>query len=165
MLRIHRSATALLVVVFLASVAHAQQGERKTKGGNRTPNPVAQLQRQLDELNLSDDQKAKVQDVLKVHTPKIEAAQKKMDETMTPEQRKARSDAMAKARSDGKKGRELVQAGSDAVKQTAEERAKFEEAQKVSQAAVADMRKAVMAVLTPEQQAKLTPARKGKNKA
>ncbi|MFO0902101.1 MAG: Spy/CpxP family protein refolding chaperone [Pirellulales bacterium] len=159
---------AVALVVALAStslVAQEAKGKKK-KGGDQTPQAIAQLQKKLDELGLSDEQKAKIKEIVAQHSPKVAEAQKKAGSVLSPEQRKVRQEAMAKAKSDGKKGKEAAEAVAAALNLSADDKAKLEAANKEAADAVAAMRKAVSDVLTDEQKAKagLNAPVKGKKK-
>ncbi len=103
----------------------------------------------LKGLTLTDEQKAKVKEVGKEYRPKFKAA---LDSVLTDEQKKAREDAVNAAKADGKKGREVVKAGAQAVKLTDEQKAKMKEVVKPLNK---EVRQKLMAILTPEQQAQV----------
>src|SRR5690606_35380388 len=69
-------------------------------------------------ISLTDDQKAKFAAIQKEYTPKFRALAKKTSEILSPEQRKARRDAMKTAREAGKKPKEVQAAVEAASKLT-----------------------------------------------
>ncbi len=161
-------ATAFVSTSFFSTSLVAQDAKgKKKKGGDQTPPAVAQLQKQLDGLDLNDEQKAKVKEIVAQHTTKIADAQKKVTALLTPEQRKARQEAAAKAKADGKKGKEAADAVNAALNLSADDKAKLDAANKEAADVVAEMRKAVAGVLTDAQKEKAglnAPAGKGKAK-
>jgi len=162
---IRRSLVGLMLVAVATSGAWAQdKGDKKKKKGAQRPQPIAQLEKQLEGLGLSDEQNAKVKSIIKEHEGKILAAQQKANDVLTPEQRKARAEAGQKAKGEGKKGKDLAEAVSSAVNLTPEQKAKSEEATKGVRDAVDGMRKAVLETLTPDQRAKLGGEGKKKKK-
>ena len=112
---------------------HKARGDRAARGGGDF------LVRLLGDLNLSDEQKTKVKDLAAKYGP---------DAVLTDEQKKARDEAVAAAKKDGKTGRDLMKAGRDAVKLTDEQKAKRAENIKT-------LMDEVKKILTPEQQEKL----------
>ena len=160
-----RSFVGLLLVAVAASGVWAQEkGDKKKKKGPQRHAQVVQLERQLETVGLSDEQKEKVKELVKEHEAKVTAAQQKVNELLTPEQRKARAEATEKAKGEGKKGKDLAEAVSAATKLTPEQQAKSDEAAKGVRDAVTAMRKAVVDTLTPEQKAKLNAGGGGKKK-
>jgi Spy/CpxP family protein refolding chaperone len=113
---------------------HKARGDRAARGGGGD-----MFVRLLGDLNLTDEQKTKVKDL---------AAKYGQDSVLTDEQKKARDEAVAAAKKDGKTGRDLLKAGRDAVKLTDEQKAKRTENFKT-------LMDEVKKVLTPEQQEKL----------
>ncbi|MFO0869078.1 MAG: hypothetical protein U0935_08990 [Pirellulales bacterium] len=162
----------MALTILVACPVLAQDGKekkKKGKGGGQTPQAVAALQKQLDTLDLSDEQKTKIKDVVGQFTTRLVDAQKKLGAIVSPEARKASAEALQKAKAEGKKGKELRDAAAAALNLSVDDRAKYDAAQKELNAVVADFRQAVAAVLTEEQKAKAglnAPAKgKGKGKA
>ena len=155
-------ALALLITV----PALAQEKKKKGKGGNQTPPAVAAVEKQLASLELSEEQKGKVKEVVEKYTGKLAEAQKKVADLMTPEQRAKTKEATEKAKADGKKGKELRSAVEAAVGLSGDDKAKMQAAQKEVSDLAGEFRKAVGEVLTDEQKAKagLNAPEKGKGK-
>ena len=78
----------------------------------------------LKGLNLTDDQKAKVDTLKTEYRAKFKAA---ADTVLTADQQKARDDAVKAAKAEGKKGPEVWKAAIQAVKPTDDQKAKFKE--------------------------------------
>ena len=158
-------AVTLVIAIAATCAAQAQEKGKKKKGGDGTPPAIAALKGQIEKLELKDDAKKKVEALIAEHEPKIAAAQKKVNDLLTAEQKKARAEATAKAKSDGKKGKEAADAINAAIGLTGDEKAKFDAAQAELQAAIGALRKAVGESLTDEQKAKAGLNAKAKKKA
>jgi hypothetical protein len=93
--------------------------------------------------------------------PKLQAADKKMASIFTAEQNKARAEALKAAKEAGKSAEDLRAAVITALKLTPEQ----EKSQEAAQKEIKDLRvafdKAVMGLLTEEQQQKVRAAKKG----
>jgi Spy/CpxP family protein refolding chaperone len=101
----------------------------------------------LEQLDLTDAEVAKIQAIRKEYRPKIEAALKNFEGLLSPEQKKAREEAL-KA---GKKHREVVAA----LNLNADQKAKVEAACKEVGTLVREEMEKMRDVLTEEQQAAL----------
>lgn len=158
-----RTALLLLVALGTSNVWAQAKGEKKAKKGPQKPQAVAQLEKQIEGLTLTDEQSAKVKAILKEYEPKLNEAAQKVAASMTAEQRKARQEATQKAKGEGKKGKELAEAIAASVKLTAEQQKQADAAQQAQRDVAAAMKKAVLEALPADQRAKLeTPAKKKK---
>jgi len=151
-----RAMRVLLILAVALLLALPAMAAEKRKGGRRGRGGFDFVQRMLRDLTppLSDEQKAKVADVEKEFAPKLEEAMKKMD-VLTPEQKKARDEAMKKARDEGKDRGEVRRAGMAAVTLTDEQKAKQTEARKCLRAIGEQELAKVKEILTPEQKAEV----------
>ncbi len=142
---------ALTLAAVMISPAIAQDDAKKkkknTRAGNR--NAAAQLVKQLEPAGLTDDQVAKIKELGK----KADEEMKKIREAagITPELNKKRNEAAKSLKDSGKKGKELTAA----ITEKAGFTAAHAEATKTANAVRAKFRKAVTALLTDEQKAKL----------
>jgi Spy/CpxP family protein refolding chaperone len=150
-MRVVRVALILVVALLLACPAMAQEKKRERKGGRGNFDPVQMM---LRGLTLTDEQKAKVEDVKKEFAPKLDEARKAMD-VLTPEQKKARDEATKKAKDEGKTEREIRAAGRAAVTLTDEQKTKQAETMKGMRAVGEQFRAKIMDILTPEQKAEV----------
>jgi len=92
-MRAVRMVLVLAVVLLMACPLLAQ--ERKKKGEGKRGGPGADpLAMMLRDLNLTDEQKPKVQEVRKEFEPKLAEIRTKRDGVLTDEQKKARDEAM-----------------------------------------------------------------------
>jgi Spy/CpxP family protein refolding chaperone len=128
--------------------------EQKTKlqafkedGRERRIGGLAARMAHLEQLDLTDGEVAKIQDIRKEYRPKIEAALKKLEGFLSPEQKKAREEAL-KA---GKKHREVVAA----LNLTDDQKAKVETVCKEVGTLVREEMEKMRDVLTEEQRATL----------
>ncbi len=109
----------------------------------------------LQSLNLTDEQKAKVEDVKKEFAPKAAEIAKKRDAVFTEENKKARAEAEKAAKDAGKNPREVAQAVREAVKLTDEQKAKMAELRKEEGALMTQRMDKIKAILTAEQKEQL----------
>jgi len=115
----------------------------------------------LDQLNLTEDQKAKVEELRQEYGPKLAEFGKKVTAILTDEQRKDRQEATQAARAAGTSAKEIFDAGEAATKATDEQRAKITEVRKEQAPVQREVREKILALLTAEQKEKLP---KGHNK-
>lgn len=140
----------LVLVLAVGSLAHAADEPAKKKG------PASQADRilkQHEAAGLTDDQVAKIKEHATVADGKIAALRKQA--ALTADQRTAQKEATQKAKDAGKTGKEAREMVSAAVTLTAEQEAAKKETQTITQ----ELNKAVTALLTDEQKAKLKEAR------
>jgi Spy/CpxP family protein refolding chaperone len=139
-----RTVRVLLILAAAALIArplfaqdqpdHKARGDREGRGG------MGMLgDRLMKELNLTDEQKAKVKEI---------RAKYGMDSVLTDEQKKARKDAVEAAKKDGKTGRDVFKAAADAVKLTDEQKETIKKNGKT-------MMDEIKKILTDEQKEKL----------
>jgi hypothetical protein len=144
-------AFALLSCTFLSLSAYAQKEEKK---GKKAPDPTAGVAKKLEAVELTAEQKTKIDAIKAEHGPKLTAAQEKVSKALTPEQVKARREAMAAAKAAGKKGKEAAEDVKAALKLTPEQEKGFADAEKELRDCTAAFTKAVVDVLTDEQKEK-----------
>ncbi|MCS7306429.1 MAG: hypothetical protein NZ602_15135 [Thermoguttaceae bacterium] len=117
--------------------------------------------------NLSEEQKQKIENLRKEYEPKLSELREKLDAIITPEQKKAREEAIKKAKEEGKTGRELFEAIRNAVKLTEEQQNKMKEVQTQIGQLAREIRGKLDEILTEEQRAQLRrfgPGRGGRPK-
>ena len=163
-MRSARIVLTLGVVLLMASALAAapKKGKGKKKKAPRCP-AAQRVDRMLSGLTLTDEQKAKLDEIKKEFGPKLMEVMKKMD-VLTPEQKKARAEAAKAAKAAGKKGKEAREAVEAAVKLTDDQKAKMAEVKKEMGPLQKELTQKVLAVLTPEQKQQLKKARGGKKK-
>jgi Spy/CpxP family protein refolding chaperone len=146
------SVLAVIASMLVAASLLAADAEKPQHGKHQRHGATGDGMQWLDSLKLTDEQKAKVDEVKKEFAPKMEAATKKMQEVLTEDQKKARDEGMKAAREAGKTGRDVWQAGLAATKLTDEQKTKMAEATKEMTSVTTERREKIMAILTPEQQ-------------
>jgi len=138
----------LALVIAASLLAAGDQAPGKKKRRPKRPDPAAQILKKLEKAELTDEQIAKIKELCAQASEKIQAARKKAG--LTPEQRKARFEAMKKAKEEGKKGKELAEAVRAAVKLAPEQEAALQEARKL----MGELTRQCLALLSPEQKEK-----------
>ncbi|MCR9118235.1 MAG: Spy/CpxP family protein refolding chaperone [bacterium] len=153
-----RSLVVLALAVAVASPIFAAD-KKKEEGKKKKPAASAMVLKQamnrFKKVELSDEQKAKIEKLAADWAPKVAEARKAAN--LKPEQMKARREAMAKAKADGLKGKEAAKAVAAALNLSDEQQATMKKAAGVMK----EFNAAVMGVLTDEQKAKLGGKRKG----
>lgn len=114
-------------------------------------------------IELTADQKTKLDALNKEFGPKLAECRKKAASIITADQKKARAEATKKAKSDGKKGKELRAAANTAVAITADQKAQQTECKKAMGALNKEVRTQFAALLTDEQKAKIKGGKKKNN--
>ena len=132
----------LSLAVAVALPLAAQDKEKKKKGDG---GPVAEVKKKISELDLKEDQKKKIDDIIANYSPKLADAAKAAGEAP----RKMR-EAKKKLQDEGKKGKELNAAVKDEAKLTAEEQTGYDKLEALTR----EFRAAVAAELTDEQKEK-----------
>ena len=140
---------AMLVVIALvaapAITAEADKKKKKKKNRARATRVVPRLDKQLNSLELSDEQKVKLKELRASVAPKLAAARKKGRLSKT--QREARSQAQKKAKAEGKKGKAVRAAVAAAAELTEDQKAAQAEIRKLQ----GEYRRGVIGLLTAEQ--------------
>jgi hypothetical protein len=150
----------LALAVLIASPVWAAKEEKKNKGAAKA---VAKAFELPTEITLTAEQQTKLADVKKEFEPKLQEVVKKQNEILTPEQKKARQEAMKTAKAAGKKGKELQADVAAAVKLTDEQKKKQEEVGKELKDLNGKVREQISGFLTAEQKVHLKTKKKNKN--
>lgn len=154
-MRTARMVLVLVVAVLIASPLLAKEAKKKVAAKPARCPADQQICKLTEGMTLTAEQKAKFDALKKEFGPKIVEAKKKVEGVLTPEQKKARSEAQKKAKAEGKTGKDLQAALDAAMKLTDEQKAKQAEARKAVNQLTKDLDKAARAVLTDEQKATL----------
>jgi Spy/CpxP family protein refolding chaperone len=153
-MRVVSTMLALAVSLWMAGnlfAADQKKGHEGREGRNPGRSMLEQWEGRLKAVNLTDDQKTKWEAIKKEYAPKIKDIAEKREKLLTPEQKKAREEAMKAVRTAGKKRDEARKEVEAAVKLTDEQKAKMAEVRKTSESLGKDLREKVQALLTPEQ--------------
>lgn len=157
---------ALVAALLIAPAVAQEKGKKKKKRGGAGNTPLAAVLQKAKTSDLSEETLAKIKDLVEKHQPAYMEARKKVAAVLSADVRKARNEARKKAQDEGKKGKELQAAVAAAVKLTDEQKKEVDAAQKEMESITQEFRKAVAALVTPEQAQKLgVAARGGKGKA
>ena len=142
----------VLAVSFVTPAMAADKKEKKAPTAVKVPKGI----------ELTVDQQTKLDALNKEFGPKLVECRKKAASIITADQKKARTEAMKKAKADGKKGKDLREAANAALAITADQKAKQAETKKAMGALNKEIRTQFAALLTDEQKAKLKGGKKKK---
>lgn len=156
----------LMLALTVTTTGFAQDNDKKKARAKKAmdravKNTTTQMMKTFSKADLSDEQKEKAKAIIEKHIGDLIKARKAQDGLLTAEQKKARTEAIAKAKEEGTKGNKLAAIGTKAMGLSEEELKKFTEAKKSVNQATGKIRNAIMELLTDEQKATL-PKRKGK---
>ena len=154
--------TLSLFLLAFAVITPTFAADKANKAKKKKPAPVAI--KAPKGIELSADQKTALADLNKELGPKLAACRKEAAGIITADQKKARTEAMKKAKADGKKGKELRAAANAAVAITADQKAQQAECKKAMGAIQKEVRAGLADILTDEQKAQLKAGRKGGEK-
>jgi Spy/CpxP family protein refolding chaperone len=153
-----KNAFAVLALIFLAGIVCNLSADEKNDDENK---PAARtvtipLKDMLDQLDLTDQQKAKVNELTEEFGKKVKEVGRKMDAVLTAEQKRIRDETIKSAVAAGKTDRaEVAKAVSDAIKLTDEQKMKMQELNKSIVASQREMVGKIKDLLTPEQSEQL----------
>jgi Spy/CpxP family protein refolding chaperone len=147
--------SALALLLSLAIVNTLRAADAAEGQESKHPPRFQNFGLPLDQLNLTDDQKAKVDELWKEYGPQIAESEKRMAAILTDEQRQARQEAGQAARASGKAPKEMRDAMESATKATDEQKAKIAELRLEMAPLQHEIREKILALLTPEQNEKL----------
>ncbi|TWU55121.1 Spy/CpxP family protein refolding chaperone [Rubripirellula reticaptiva] len=146
---------AIVMAAVLAAPAIADDADgakKKKKGQNRGPSASAQIIKQLESVNLTEAQTAKIKELGKAADASMKTIREEAG--LTPELMKKRMEAQKSVRETGKKGKEAAEAVNEAAGLTAEQSAAFA---KMNEARTT-FQKSVVALLTDTQKEGLPKA-------
>ena len=133
-----------LAVAFVAPAVAADKKKKKTPVAVKVPKSI----------ELSAAQKTKLDALNKEFGPKLAECRAKAGSIVTKDQKKARVEALKKAKADGKKGKELRAAADAALALTADQKAQQAETKKAMMVLNKEIKTQFAAILTDEQKAK-----------
>jgi hypothetical protein len=142
-----------LAGAFAAPAVAADKKKKKAPTAVRVPKTI----------ELTADQKTKVDALNKEYGPKLAELRAKFAGIITKDQKKARAEAMKKAKADGKKGKELQAATNAALALTDDQKKQQAETKKATGALSKEIKVKFAALLTDEQKTKLKGGKKKKN--
>jgi len=136
----------VLTMASSSAVMAQEKGKGKKKAGQALPVFAIPA-----EIKLSEEQTAKVEELKKSEGPKVAELQKKLDDLLTADQKAARKEAMAKAKADGKKGKEAQAAVEEALKLNDEQKKQRSELQAEMSKLQLSIKQQIHGLLTDEQ--------------
>jgi Spy/CpxP family protein refolding chaperone len=165
-MKIVRTVLALVVCVAMVGILSAAEGR---KPGGRGPDgpregrgfgdPTARIDFMVRGLELTDAQKATIEEIKKEFGPKLKAAQEKQDSILTEDQKKARAEVFQKARESNEGRQNMRETIEKALNLTDAQKKDMEAARKASEELNKALMDKVTSLLTPEQKEKLEKAR------
>jgi hypothetical protein len=151
----------LSVAALALGFAAAVSAEEK-KADDKKPAPFAAMFAFPKTITLTEDQQKKLDELKKEFTPKFTELKTKVDPIMTADRVKAQKEAVEKAKADGKKGKDVADAGTAALKLTEAETKTLAETKAANAKINAELTKKKMEILTDEQKKALQPKPKDK---
>lgn len=157
-----------LVVVLCGSVVAQEKGEKKRKKKGKAA--ATEVDRSAaafqlpKEIQLSEEQAAKLQTLRKELQPKLAELIKKEEGLLTAEQRAARAAAAKEAKQSGKTGKDAREAVDAAMKLSPEQQANYRDLQRQMGQLRKEIAGRLATILTPEQREHLNKGR-GEGKA
>jgi Spy/CpxP family protein refolding chaperone len=160
-----RSVLAMVACLAIVGTLVAAEGEKP--GGRRGPgaggpgrgDATSRIDFMVRGLDLTDAQKAKIEDIKKEFAPKLKAAREKSESILTDEQKKKQAEVFQKARESREGFQNIRETLEKELKLTDAQKKQREEARKVSEDLNKAMTDKVTELLTPEQKEKLQKAR------
>jgi hypothetical protein len=131
--------------------------DKKVENKKAKATPFANVFTFPKTITLAEDQQKKLDDLKTDYTPKLVEMKKALDVVMTSDRKKALKEAVAKAKADGKKGKELKQAGLDALQLNEDEKKQLAAANLAQKKLMAEINQKKTALLTDEQKKALKP--------
>jgi len=149
------------LAVAMALTAGSAEAAKEKKKPDGSANPVFAIPK---EITLTAEQQTKLDAIKKEEGPKVAELTEKLDAVLTAEQKTARKEAAAKAKADGKKGKDAATAVEEALKLTDEQKKQRAEVQPEMAKLQASIKEKIHGLLTDEQKAhyKLPKAKKSK---
>jgi Spy/CpxP family protein refolding chaperone len=166
-----KTARLILVPTLLMLIAVSLMAQEKSKRKRAKLTPMTQAMMRmarmwetLKELDLTEEQDAKLKGIRDETAPKMKVVMDKLGEIATEDQKKAVEAAAKKAKEDGKKGPAFFAAIQSAVDLTDEQREQMDKLVPEIQAVQRQMMKSITSMLTPEQKEKMKQLRSPRKK-
>jgi Spy/CpxP family protein refolding chaperone len=153
---IHTLSLLLLIFAVITPTFSADKAKKKK--------PAAVAIKAPKGVELTTDQKAKLDALSKEFGPKLAACRKEASGIITKDQKKARAAAFKAAKAAGKEGKELRAAAEAAFNVSEDQKTKLAECKKAMGTLQKEVRAKMVSILTKEQKAQLKGAKKGGDK-
>ena len=161
-----RTARLILVLTLAMLISASLMAQEKPKRKRVKLAPMTQAMMRmartweiLKELDLTEEQDAKLKGIRDETAPKMKVIMDKLSKIVTEEQKKAVEAAAKKAKEDGKKGPAFFAAIQAAVDLTDEQQEKMNKLVPEIKAVQRQMMKSITSMLTPEQKEKMKQLR------
>ncbi|HVV99862.1 MAG TPA: hypothetical protein VHB77_05960 [Planctomycetaceae bacterium] len=154
----HTFCKSLLVLGLLAGAAGSVQAAEKAKKAKK--DPTAASFNLPAAITLTDEQRTKLDEVKKEYSPKVSELLDKKNGILTADQKKARAEAVKAAKAEGKKGKDLMAAGEEAMKLSDDQKEQMAAVDKDLKALNKEIRGKITEFLTDEQKAALKKPKK-----
>jgi hypothetical protein len=155
---VHTFCKSLIVLGLLAAVAGSAQAAEKAKKPKKDPTTASF--KLPATITLNDEQQTKLEEVKKEYSPKVSELLDKKNGILTADQKKARAEAVKAAKAEGKKGKDLMAAGEEAMKLSDDQKQQIAAIDKDLKALNKEIRGKITAFLTDEQKAELKKPKK-----
>lgn len=143
-----------LLAVAMSSQVMAQEGKKKQSKRGQRIQAITQLKGKLAEIDLTEEQSKKVEEIIAKHKEALTATAAKRRELVNADANKKMAEARKAAQAEGKKGKDLQAAVMAASGLSEEDQKKLAEISQETQKVAAVMKQEVAKILSEEQRKK-----------
>ena len=143
-----------LLAVAMSSQVMAQEGKKKQSKRGQRIQAITQLKGKLAEIDLTEEQSKKVEEIIAKHKEALTATAAKRRELVNADANKKMAEARKAAQAEGKKGKDLQAAVMAASGLSEEDQKKLAAISQETQKAAAVMKQEVAKILSEEQREK-----------
>ena len=143
-----------LLAVAMSSQVMAQEGKKKQSKRGQRIQAITQLKGKLAEIDLTEEQSKKVEEIIAKHKEALTATAAKRRELVNADANKKMAEARKAAQAEGKKGKDLQAAVMAASGLSEEDQEKLAEISQETQKVAAVMKQEVAKILSEEQREK-----------
>ena len=143
-----------LLAVAMSSQVMAQEGKKKQSKRGQRIQAITQLKGKLAEIDLTEEQSKKVEEIIAKHKEALTATAAKRRELVNADANKKMAEARKAAQAEGKKGKDLQAAVMAASGLSEEDQKKLAEISQETQKVAAVMKQEVANMLSEEQREK-----------
>ena len=143
-----------LLAVAMSSQVMAQEGKKKQSKRGQRIQAITQLKGKLAEIDLTEEQSKKVEEIIAKHKEALTATAAKRRELVNADAHKKMAEARKAAQSEGKKGKDLQAAVMAASGLSEEDQKKLAAISQETQKVAAVMKQEVAKILSEEQREK-----------
>ena len=143
-----------LLAVAMSSQVMAQEGKKKQSKRGQRIQAITQLKGKLAEIDLTEEQSKKVEEIIAKHKEALTATAAKRRELVNADANKKMAEARKAAQAEGKKGKDLQAAVMAASGLSEEDQKKLAEISQETQKVAAVMKQEVAKILSEEKREK-----------